>query len=73
MRPKFPIVPDGAFLCETCGRICESDTWADYFCKACDKMIIACKACYPNVRSSNHIGIRHDREEHWPRFSIDLI
>lgn len=71
MRPKFPIIQDGGILCEYCGRIC-FDNFADYFCNACDRKIPACTGCFPAMYHPKHLGIRHDRDCHWPLYSIDI-
>lgn len=74
---KKLIVPEGALFCENCGRILPERTggWhMDYFCIVCDRTIPNCESCYgkKGAKTQVHLEIKHDRENHFPFYSIDI-
>lgn len=73
MKSKFPIVQEGGTLCEFCGRFYSQEMGINaYFCEACRLYVMCCNGCYSG-RASRHIEIKHDRDNHWPLYSIDIV
>lgn len=76
MRPKFPIVPEGGTICQCCGRFYVADSnsgYSGYFCEPCGKTIEFCGKCSEVRHGRKHLKDKHNREEHYPAYSIDLV